>query len=345
MQNFVDLDIPNENSRGSRLLLAFTSLFSPQGYTMRWLQGRSIRETIRSHIENSDYDLIHLDTISLDFVRDLVPPATAVALDHHNIESHMMARRADRETGLLKSLYFRWEAQKLARAESSAIPEYTANIVCSEDDRQRLLELAPDASAEVIPNGIDITDSKPIRSVTELRLLFIGGLSWYPNAAAVRVLITEFADALRKQTASFHIDIIGKNPPEDIRATCEKHSDITLHGFVDDITPYYEKATAFVCPINDGGGTKLKVLDAMAHRVPVVAFELACEGIDVTHGENVLLSSNPSELAALVQRLHQDPLLGQKIGDQGRALVESRYDYRAIGDALSKYYQDRLSQH
>ncbi|MEO1543349.1 MAG: glycosyltransferase family 4 protein [Pseudomonadota bacterium] len=337
------LDIPAEQNPASRVLLKISSVFSRRGYTMRWLEGSSIENIVRAWTEQTQYDLVHLDTVSLDYLRRTLPPSTPIALDHHNIESHMMGRRASKEMNPLKRAYFGLEYQRLRAAEVAAIGEYSGNIVCSEDDKTRLLELNPSANVRVIPNGIDISGAPPERTPARAKLLFIGGLTWYPNLAAVKDLVDRVAPALRQRGVSFHIDIIGKGPTDEIKANVDATDDITLHGFVDDISQYYEQATAFVCPINDGGGTKLKILDAMAKRLPVVGYPLSCEGIEVKHNESALIAEGPDALASEIERLISDPRLRDRIGEQGRRLVEDSYDFDEIGRNLYDYYLGLLT--
>lgn len=332
------LEIPAENTSASLRRLQLSSLFDRRGYTMRWLLSETLEQTAKQWAESGKYDLIHLDTISLDFLRPILTPFAPVALDHHNIESHMMRRRAEKESNPLKKAYFQLEFQRLHRAEQDAVGQYAGNIVCSEDDRQRLLEIDSAAEVRVIPNGIDISGERPARSPDALKLLFIGGMSWYPNLAAVRDLIFNVAPELRRRGVEFHLDIIGKGPTQDVIDATDAEADITLHGFVDDIAPYYEQASAFICPINDGGGTKLKILDAMAKRLPIIGYPLACEGIEVVHGETALIGESPAALADAVELIGNDPALRDRLGDGGRQLVEQSYDFEIIGQSLHDYY-------
>ncbi|MEL7310240.1 MAG: glycosyltransferase family 4 protein [Pseudomonadota bacterium] len=340
VKNIDVLDIPAERSKWSRLRLAMTGLISKHGYTVNWLRNPEVGKLIQQRTADTNYDVVHFDTISLDIFRDdLSCDDVTLLLDHHNIESHMMNRRAEKEPNAFKKFYFKQEYRKLLNYERRIVGEYDGHIVCSEDDRLRLLEVCATTDVRVIPNGIRIDGDFPARNPQPGRLLFIGGLGWYPNEAAVRDFIENIAPILRARNVDFHFDIIGSSASALISELAKRHDDVTLHGYVDSIAPFYEQASAFVCPINDGGGTKLKVLDAMANRTPLVAYELACEGIEVKNATHALITKDPESFADAVEEVFKDPEAAQQMADRGRALVESDYEYDRIGDAISDYYE------
>ena len=331
--------IPSDKNTLSKYQLALTSLFSKDPYTINWLKSEEYGETLARYIAANNYDLIHFDTISLAPYLKQVKGIAAV-LDHHNIESHMLLRRAQNETNPLKKWYFNQEGKRLYKVEENFCSKYKLNITCSKIDRDRLRGIAPESRVEEVANGVDIDYFKPDNSVQQERsLIFIGTLSWYPNIEAVRFIANELWPVLTKEIPGICFDIIGANPPQDIIELSEKDKNFRVHGFVDDIHPFFNKAAVYVCPINDGGGTKLKILDALSMGKAVVAHPIACEGICVTEGEDVLFADNVDRYVEQIKSLIDDEHLRHKLGTAARHLIEKNYSYDAIGKQLSDLYQ------
>lgn len=336
-------DIPSEQARWGRYLRALTSLVRSTPYSINWLESAQAQRQIDQWLADGEYDAVHFDTISLAvYHRDTIRCPTV--MDHHNIESHMMFRRASQESHPLKRWYYGQEARRLLAFEKKMMRRFDAHIVCSADDRLRLLEIDPTLRVQVVPNGIALRpDPKPRQPVQPPRLLFIGGLDWYPNQDAMHFFIDSLWATIKARIPGVEMHVVGKNPSAHIAATAAADPQFKVHGYVDDITGFYAEALAYVCPIRDGGGTKLKVLDALAHRLPIVAHPLACEGIEVIDGEEVLLAETADQFAAQIARL-ADPELNRTMGEKGGALIERKYNFHAIGIALSDLFRDLVAK-
>jgi glycosyltransferase involved in cell wall biosynthesis len=274
---------------------------------------------------------VHFDTIGLAPYRDLSAglPAT---LTHHNIESHMMLRRADNAGNSLARAYFREEGRRLQELERQVAPRFAAHITCSDLDRQRLQEIVPAANTVVVPNGVDCdyfaSEGRPVRPGS---LVFVGTMNWYPNVQAMVYFLREIWPGLKARVPAVTLDIAGSNPPESLVQMARSLPDVTVHGYLPDVRPLIDSAAIFVCPIRDGGGTKLKILDAFAMKKCVVAHPIACEGIEVTAGKDVVLASTPAEFILEIESLLGDAQRRSALAGAARSLVETRYSYREIG--------------
>jgi glycosyltransferase involved in cell wall biosynthesis len=332
-------DIPSDRTIWGPYALALKSLWN-EPYNINWLKSNVFASTLSKWLQEEDYDLVHFDTISLVPFFSLVPPSIATSLDHHNIESHMLLRRARNESNLLKRVYFWQEGMRLAKYERRFCKRFSLNITCSDIDTGRLLELAPHANVLTIPNGVDLEFFKPQGLPTHPNsLIFIGTMNWYPNIEAVLYIAEKLWPRLKHKHPGLTCDIVGANPPASIRALSNRFPDFHVHGFVDDVRPYIEQATIYVCPIRDGGGTKLKILDAMAMEKAVVAHPLACEGINVRHGHNVLLAENELMFIEYIDHLLNADKKRETLGRAARRLMEESYGYHAIGKQLSEALQ------
>ncbi len=328
----------SDQSQLKQLFLAFKSLFTIDPYTVNWIKKSGVGPLINKTIEDHDIDLVHFDTISWAAYLKYTNNCKLV-LNHHNVESHMMLRRAGKESSLLKKFYYYQEGVKLKAYEKKVCGKFNLNITCSSTDTDRLLQAVPGLQADTIPNGVDLDYFKPIGlEQRETSIVFAGGLSWYPNIAAMEFFVKQIWPKLVGEIPSVSMTVIGRNPPKWLSDFSKETKNFDVTGFVDDVRSYIDQATIYVCPINDGGGTKLKILDALAMGKAIVANEIACEGIAVVEGENVIFAEKPEEFVKQIKVLFKNSEMRKSIGVKGRELIEKEYDYINIGKKLDKLY-------
>jgi glycosyltransferase involved in cell wall biosynthesis len=192
----------------------------------------------------------------------------------------------------------------------------------------------------VIENGVDTAffagaageDSCPRRS-----LVYVGSMDYHANIDAVLHFADQMWPAIHGAYPELAFKIVGRRPPESVRALAARPQ-IEVTGRVDDIRPYYREALAAVVPLRVGGGTRLKILEAMAASTPVISTRLGAEGLAVKDGDNILLAEGTGEFVAAVGRLC-NPELRSRLIEKGLALVRSRYDWAAIGDKLFEQHR------
>jgi glycosyltransferase involved in cell wall biosynthesis len=169
-------------------------------------------------------------------------------------------------------------------------------------------------------------------------IIFVGGLSWYPNASAVKRFLAASWPIVRSANPDVSFTVVGRNPPQWLQDYAKRDSRVRPTGFVDDIRPLVENATIFICPIFDGGGTKLKMLDAMSMAKPIVAHPIACEGLDAQHGLHLLVAETPQDFASSILSLLDDAEKRAALGTAARLHVERNFSFAAIGEALADSY-------
>ncbi len=165
-------------------------------------------------------------------------------------------------------------------------------------------------------------------------------MSWYPNKDAMLFLAKEIWPILIRKRPNIKMYIIGRDPPDELTQLSSKDRNLIVTGYVDDVRLYFEKASLYVCPIRDGGGTRLKILDALSSQIPIVATRIAAEGIDVEHEKNILIAETPKEISESIIRLLDDRHLSEKLAYEGRLLVEKSYEWSVIGNKLSIIYKE-----
>lgn len=331
--------IPCEQTKSGKQVLALKSLFTRDPYTINWLKSDVMQRIVDEWQNEVKFDLVHFDTISLAPYKRSFPHTRSV-LDHHNIESHMMMRRSALEKNWVKKFYFLQEGLKLKHYENHMLGKFDMHITCSQLDSERLRKIDPTVLAEEIPNGVDIEYFHPMETPQVTKsLVFAGGLKWYPNQKAMLYFAKEVWPLLKREIPDVSMDVIGQSPPDALVELSARDSAFRVHGFVDDVRPYLDRAAVYVCPITDGGGTKLKILDALAMGKAVVADPVACEGINVTANENVLFASSPEEYLKAIRHLLDNPDIRKKAGESARQLILEQYSYANIGKKLSHIYR------
>ena len=316
------------------------SLFASHGYVGSWLRSPRASATIAELAAQRRYDVAHFDYEGLAPYRSLLGPVPAT-LGHHNAESHMMKRRADNERRPLHKLYFRQEAIRVARYERQIASQFALHIACSELDITRLQETMPGARFANVPNGVDIEYFAPQGTPTRPEsLVFVSSMSWYPNVDAALFLLREIWPRVRARHPAATLDIIGAHAPPSVVAAAQSQGGVTLHGFVPDIRPIVDSAAIYVCPVRDGGGTKLKILDALAMSKAIVAHPIACEGIQITEGREAVYADSADEFAARIGELFGDAPRRARIGAAGRELAARHYSFDALGAKFSGLLED-----
>lgn len=227
-----------------------------------------------------------------------------------------------------------------ARLEGRRFADYVAcgagrlsrGWAVSERDRHAIAELAPDLPVDVVPNGVDAARLGAIDGEPEPgRLLFTGTLDYPPNADALRWLCAEILPRVRARRPDARLTVVGRNPPAEIVALAPE---VEVAGWVPDVAPHLRAAAVVVAPLRFGGGTKLKVLEALAAARPLVATPIAAEGIDVADGEHLLVRESADAFAAAVVELLDDRDRARALAQAGRRAVAERYDWGTLADAM-----------
>jgi glycosyltransferase involved in cell wall biosynthesis len=263
-------------------------------------------------------------------------------LHEHNAEYLIWQRQAEIETGPR-----RWmaaiEAARLRRYEASTIRRFDTVFVVSEDDRRTLLDLgAEPESVRILPNIPDraLLEMPPPESAdTELVILYFGTLSWQPNIEGLERLITSVFPGVRRRVPNARLVVAGVGASRTLKKRVTASNGAEFRGEVDDPEPLYRRARVVVDATRSGGGTRLKVLNAFARGIPVVASTIAAEGLDVAPDEHLLVADNDQQMTNDIVELLTNGERWQALRDNARALVRARYvaeiAYQPLDEALT----------
>lgn len=292
-----------------------------------------------SMLQQHEGALVHFDSIDLALFAGAACGFRKV-LNHHNCESAMAARRAHVEPNPAKKLYLKSQSRKLARFEQRICPVFDVNLAVSEADAELLRSRIPKTHFHVVENGVD-TDyfsPEPVQPEPDT-LIFAGSLNWYPNVSAIHFFLGEIWPQVKLLRPEVRLYIAGMKPSDSLAQVLRQDPQIKLVVSPPDIRPWIARAAAVICPITDGGGTKVKLLDAMAMGKPIVSTSVGCEGLDVSHEDNVLVADTPEAFAVSCARLLEDAPLRSRLAASARAVTERKYSWEVVGAHLEEAYE------
>jgi Glycosyltransferase len=322
---------------------AFGGLVMREPYEFRWLRSKDMARRLQLLAGRFRFDVVHADTLGLAPYVPLIPRAGTV-LNHHDIESALVQRRALNERSAVWRTFWTHEAAHLLAAERRWCPSFHVNMVVSDDEGQLLKPSCEESKICVVPNGVDVQYFTPRPDPGGNRLLFCGRLDQLANKGAITYFFNSIWPELSTRMMDLQIDIVGKNPPAWLIELSQRDPRVHVPGFVDDVRPYFQKATVFVCPITDGGGTRLKILDALAMGMPVVSTTFAASGLALHDAQHLLIADTPETFIERIVRLLSDKTLRQRLAQGALDVVTRTYSWDTIGHSLVKAYEDAAAK-
>lgn len=263
----------------------------------------------------------------------------ATVLGEQNVDSSIWHRLAGTEPNPLRKLIYYSQYRRFMSYESRICRYFDMCICVSAQDQKILSSLCPETVIEVVPNGVDPDYFKPGEGEEdEARLVFTGSMDWHPNEDAVLYFCDHILPLIRAELPETTFYIVGSNPTGRVLKLC-KIRGVIVTGSVEDVRPYIASAAVYIVPLRIGGGTRLKILQALAMKKAVVSTSIGCEGLDLEPDKHLLMADEPQQFAARTIQLIRDGSLRSKLGDNGRALIQERYDWDVIVRKLDLVYR------
>ena len=297
-----------------------------------------MEEVLSTHV----FDIIQIEHSYMASYLEVIPKnvVSKKVLTFIDVESARLHKMLKMEKNPYWRLRYLLNWLPMRRWEARIATIVDKCITTSQVDKERLQSISKFASVSVIPNGVDVDLLKPLPFTMQSKiLLFVGTLQYPPNVDAASYFAREVFPYVVRQIPDATFVIVGSHPPEKIQKL-GREKNIVVSGWVEDIRPYYEQSAVCVVPLRAGGGTRLKILEAMALGRPVVSTSIGCEGLDVTEGRDILIADTTTEFAAATVRLLMDAALQGQLSHNARRLVETRYGWEAIGEDLIRVYSD-----
>jgi glycosyltransferase involved in cell wall biosynthesis len=189
----------------------------------------------------------------------------------------------------------------------------------------------------VIPTGVDVDYFQPML-VEELAnsLVFTGSMDWLPNEDAILYFVDAILPLIKQQLPAVSLEVVGRSPSRKLQALAETEKSVRLTGWVEDIRPFVARGAACIVPLRIGGGTRLKIFEAMAMKKAVISTSVGAEGLPVSSGENILLADTPNDFADSVVSLLRDPSRRQRLGTAARTLVQENYSWPRVAETFAR---------
>lgn len=328
------VDISERTKPLAMALLAGRSVLARESLSVGIFSSEDVERSLVGAMSRRGYDVVQFDTISLAQYLQHSEAAVNI-LTHHGPESFMLKRRIDNERNVAKRVLFRLESKSLRAFEQDACPRFACNIVMSELDKRIMLDIAPGARFEVVGNGVDESYFAEVPDCPEPSLIFAGRMDQFSNRVGILYFLKQIWPSLTKRHPNIKFHVLGMNPPKELLDSAARDDRIVVTGFVDDIRPYFARAAICVCPNLDGGGTRLKILDALAMGMPIVTTSVACEGIDAEDGKHLLIADSPDSFSRSVSKLLDQPGLRSSLGKAARRLAVDKYAWSSLSARLA----------
>lgn len=334
---------PNGGTRAAKRMLQLRSLASRRSFESHLLSVPALQESLDHLLLSRRFDVVDLEFPGLAHLRvRQSPPGTPpprVVLDAHEIVYDLARQIARRAASPGRRIYGGLNWRKLRREERAAFRAADGIYACSAADQARLLADVPSARTIVVPNAADVEffQPRPAGPPPDGRtVVFFGLLSTIPNIDGVRFLVREIWPRITAARPDARCKIIGARPHASVRELAGPGVDVV--GLVEDLRPHLASAAAVVVPLRLGGGTRLKIVEAMAMGRPIVSTALGAEGIDAVPERHLLIADDPARFAAAVTRLLDDPALGARLGSAARELAVRRYSWSAAASSLERFF-------
>jgi len=326
----------------SPLLRIQNTLFDPTPFCVVQFRSEPFRQKLKTLIRDNNYDIIQCLSVNIsEYVRDF--GKTPGLFFPHDSVSMQFQRNAQREPNVIKKTYLYAQAKKMKGYEKKMIKAFRKSVVVSKVDLDWIKQFVPDANIPVIPGGVDPDQFKPSRNPEEFpSVIFRGVMNFIPNIDAALYFHNQIMPHVLKVYPSLRYYIVGKEPPPSIRALHDGKNTIVT-GLVEDLREYMGRSTINVCPMRGGSGMKNKILEAWSMEKPVVATNLACDGISIERGEDIMVADDPKQFADYVIELLKDHKLRDKLGKKGREKAIRQYTWAYVATLFEKEYKKMVT--
>jgi polysaccharide biosynthesis protein PslH len=338
----IPLPIPYGRAFGEALrYLRFLPSSLP--YTVSKFSSPSIRERLRKHIDEDKPDIIICDFV---FAAEPIPWESPIVklLFTHNVEASIW----EQHYRLTKNPVWRWVAHREFRAmeryERTYLNRADHVLAVSEQDRNAFSKFVDPSRITVIPTGVDVDYFRPSSELeqTPNSLVFSGAMDWMPNEDGILYFIHEILPLIRREIPEISLCVVGRDPSRKLRDLAASLPSIQVTGRVEDIRPFVRRSAVYVVPLRIGGGTRLKIFEAMAMGKSIVSTTIGAEGLPINPGKDVLIADQPQEFADATVALLKDPSRRTEMGRAARELVGTRFSWESIVQPLNRVLESML---
>lgn len=302
------------------------------------------RRAIKKELSENHYDMIHAETF---YVMPHIPKTSVpIVLVDPTIEFSVYQHYVDNEVPFIFKFIYLFDVIKLKFWEKYYWKKANKVFAVSEEDKEIMEKELPGVDVGIIPNGVDVRyfEEKKVKRQNPPRVLYHGDYKWMQNVEAVNILIKDVWPLIKKKTKNVKLWITGRSVPGDILAIAKKDKDIIVSESPKDNRDVFKTASVLVTPIMSPGGTRLKVLEAMASDLPVVSTPVGVAGLNIEKGKHALVSSSVEDLADMTVSVLNNSKLSNDLSKNGKRFVADNFDWQSIVGNLDKVYTSLLKK-
>ena len=307
-------------------------------YAVRKFTHPRVRQDVARRLGDGSFDVAVCDFLSasLNFPERSLAPAV---LFQHNVETMLWRRMAHTEKAPLRKLSYSIESWKMSAYEARTLKRFQHVIAVSDHDRNEMLTLCSGCPITVVPTGVDTEQYQVAPSVSGRPplIVFTGSMDWEPNIDAVEYFCRDIWPAVLAAFPDARFQIVGRNPHPRVRRLASAAVEVT--GTVSSVTDYLRSATVVIVPLRIGGGTRLKIFEAMAMAKALVSTSIGAEGLDVTPGRDLLIADDAESFSARILLLLRDPELRRSC-EQNAAALAARFDWSQIARRFAEVLRE-----
>jgi polysaccharide biosynthesis protein PslH len=317
---------------------------SPQPYNITKYCRPEVRSALRTLLQRENYDVIVCDFLVAAGVVPWDWPTPKVIFTH-NVEAAIWRRHYEVATNPIWKAISWQEWRKMEAAERRYLRLADHVLTVSETDRDAFASFLETGKLTVIPTGVDVDYFQPMPAAERANsLVFTGLMDWLPNEDGVLYFVDAILPLIQQQCPEVSLEVVGRRPSGKLQALAERNKSVRLTGWVEDIRPFVAHSAICIVPLRIGGGTRLKIFEAMAMGKAVVSTSVGAEGLPVRHGESILLADTADDFARSVVSLLRDSNQRKRLGGSARVLVQERYSWSKVAESFAHALQTSITR-
>ena len=329
--------IPVNTDTSPKLLHASINLlFTRKPYHISRFSGKRMKEALITILRSRQFDIVQLEGTYLGGLLPVIRKHTTakVSLRAHNIEHKLWEDIAQSSKSIITRSYLAIQAQRLKRFEIDLIRKTDCLIPVSPTDLE-LLSTMVSSRVKVIPYGVNIQPELSLLPYDGRKdICFIGALDWLPNQEGITWFAEKVCPLLLAELPALKVHVAGRNAPGFLKKLLKQVPNIAFHGEIEDASAFMQSYKAIVVPLFTGSGIRVKIIDALNYKLPVICTPKASEGTSLCHGEHILFASNEFEFTQRIKELVSDNFLANILRENGYRYICNNYSSLMLADQM-----------
>jgi len=332
-------------SAGFYLDLA-VNLGSQYPYAIRKYESALMRKEILERTAEGSVDVVICDFLAPAINVPRTLPCASI-LFQHNVEAMIWKRHFEVQSNVMKKSYLRGQWRKMERFESEMCRRFDSVVAVSAEDRELMRKEYSVKAVFDVPTGVDVDFFRPSgrEQVDSYNVVFTGSMDWLPNEDAIRYFTDQILPIIRRSIPAMSLTVVGRNPYPGLIELSKRDPSVIVTGRVDDVRPYMERAAAYVVPLRIGGGTRLKIFEAMGMEKAIVSTSIGAEGLPVTDENELRIADTPEIFAAAVIELLETPDLARAMGQRAGEIVRQKFGWGGVAKRFAEICEATLQDY